>query len=138
MKLKTECPDTAVEIRESQKFNQTNGSDKDLGNPRQYNFSRHWRKRIVPLLEHRGVLRVLTLGLKLHDIGYDQGDPPWLCGRGQWNGQRVKKGCLSWYQPWGRCHHIAPFCWALGKHLFPDLKWGFLSGELHTVVMVVG
>jgi hypothetical protein len=135
MKLKTECPDTAVEIRESQKFNQTNGSDKDLGNPRQYNFSRHWRKRIVPLLEHRGVLRVLTLGLKLHDIGYDQGDPPWLCGRGQWNGQRVKKGCLSWYQPWGRCHHIAPFCWALGKHLFPDLKWGFLSGELHTVVI---
>lgn len=71
----------------------------------------------------------------LYDIDYAKGDPPWLCGRGQWNGQRVREGCLSWYQPWGRCHHIAPFCWALGHKLFPDLEWGFVSGEWHTVVI---
>ena len=42
---------------------------------------------------------------------------------------------LSWYQPWGRCHHIAPFCWAIGRKTYSALKWGFVSGEYHTVVV---
>lgn len=104
-------------------------------NPKQFNFARHWKSKIVPLLDDATVVKALTLGLKLYDINFDEGDPPWLCGRGQWNGQRAREGCLSWYQPWGRCHHIAPFCWALGQKLYPDLKWGFISGEWHTVVI---
>jgi hypothetical protein len=103
--------------------------------PRQYDFGRNWRKKIVPLLECSDVVRALTFGLKLYDPNYGEGNPPWLCGRGWLNGQRVRPGCLSWYQPWGRCHHIAPFCWALGKRLFPELCWGFIAGELHTVVI---
>jgi hypothetical protein len=102
---------------------------------KQFNFARHWKNKIVRYLDDPGVAKALTLGLKLYDIGYKEGDAPWLCGRGQWNGQRVREGCLSWYQPWGRCHHIAPFCWALGMKVFPHLKWGFVSGELHTVVI---
>ena len=103
--------------------------------PKHFNFARHWRKKIVPHLGDPAVVKALTLGLKLHDIDFGEGDPPWLCGRGQWDGQRARKGCLSWYQPWGLCHHIAPFCWALGQKLYPDLNWGFVSGEWHTVVI---
>jgi hypothetical protein len=73
--------------------------------------------------------------MKLLDLNYEDGDPPWLLGRGPLNGQRARFGCLSWYQPWGRCHHIAPFCWALGPKIYPGLNWGFLCGELHTVVI---
>ena len=50
-----------------------------------FNFARHWKSKIV---------------LHLDDIDYRKADPPWLCGRGQWNGQRVREGCLSCYQPW--------------------------------------
>jgi len=77
----------------------------------------------------------LTLGLQLHDKDYEKGDPPWLCGRGPANGQRARQGCLSWYQPWGRCHFIAPFCWSLGRKLFPDREWGFITSDRHTVVI---
>lgn len=103
--------------------------------PRRFNFARHWRSRIVPLLDDPVVVRALTLGLKLYDIDYEMGEPPWLCGRGPLNGQRARKGCLSWYQPWGRCHYIAPFCLALGQRLYPDLNWGFVSSDAHTVVV---
>jgi hypothetical protein len=67
--------------------------------------------------------------------GYKPGDPPWLFGRGPLNGQRAKNGCLSWYQPWGCCHYIAPFSWAIGKELYPALKWGFITSDKHTVAI---
>jgi len=102
---------------------------------KQFNFARHWRKKIAPVLADPTVMRALTVGMKLHDIHYEEGDPPWRFGRGPWNGQRARQGCLSWYQPWGRCHHIAPFCWALGRKLYPELNWGFITGDYHTVVV---
>ena len=102
---------------------------------KQFNFSRNWRKKIVPLLNHPSVQKALHLGIGLGGIGYIPDDPPWLYGRGPLNGQRARKGCLSWYQPWGRCHLIAPFSWAIGKELFPDLKWGFISSDIHTVAI---
>lgn len=81
------------------------------------------------------MVKPLTLGMMLFDPDYKEGDPPWLIGRGPLNGQRARRGCLSWYQPWGRCHWIAPFCWALGRKLYPELRWGFVVGKLHTVVI---
>lgn len=103
--------------------------------PKQFNFARHWRKRIAPHLSNPQVVNSLTLGMRLHDLEYKVGDPPWLIGKGPMEGQRVRKGCLSWYQPWGMCHNIAPFSWALGINLYPDLNWGFLSGKFHTVAV---
>ena len=106
-----------------------------MGNsPRQYDFGRNWKK-IAPLLDCPDVVRALTIGLRLYDLDYKQGNPPWECGRGPLNGQRAKPGCLSWYQPWGRCHYIAPFCWALAKRLFPEREWGFITSHRHTVVI---
>lgn len=137
-----ECRDIDTGINDSHKSNFTDGLRCSEGKrqtksakPKQFNFARHWKNKIVPHLDDPGVVGALTLGLKLYDIDFDEGDPPWLCGRGQWNGQRVKEGCLSWYQPWGRCHNIAPFSWALGQKIYPNLKWGFASGEWHTVVI---
>ena len=103
--------------------------------PRQFDFARNWRKRIAPLLNDREVKTVLTFGLLQYDPNYREGDPPWLIGSGPANGQRAKEGCLSWYQPWKRCHYIAPFSWALGRRLFPNLQWGFITGDYHTVVI---
>jgi hypothetical protein len=102
---------------------------------KQFNFARHWKSKIVPVLDKPAVVYALTFGLKLNDLSYKVGDPPWLSGRGPLNGQRAREGCVSWYQPWGRCHHIAPFCWVLGRELYPDLKWGFMGGDLHTAVI---
>ena len=102
---------------------------------KQFDFGRNWRKKVVPLLEKPAVVMALHLGMGLQRDSYKPGDPPWLHGRGPMNGQRAKEGCLSWYQPWGRCHYIAPFAWAIGQELFPDLKWGFITGERHTVAI---
>jgi hypothetical protein len=102
---------------------------------RQFDFARNWRRRIAPVLDRPAVVTALHLGMGLLDLRYRPGDPPWLLGRGPENGQRAREGCLSWYQPWGRCHHIAPFSWAVGRELFPDLRWGFVSGDRHTVVV---
>lgn len=99
------------------------------------NFSRQWR-RIEPLLNERGIQLALTFGLYVQNPeGYRAGKPPWLEGRGPLNGQRARPGKLSWYQPWGRCHAIAPFAWAVAKRLYPALTWGFLSSERHTVAV---
>ena len=103
--------------------------------PKQFDFSRNWKSKIVPHLNDPDVESALTYGLTHYDKDYRPGDPPWLCGRGGWNGQRATEGSLSWYQPWGRCHHIAPFCWALGQKIYPDLNWGFVSGDKHSVVV---
>jgi hypothetical protein len=42
--------------------------------PKQYNFARHWKSKIVPLLDDPGVVSALTLGLKLYDIDFDEGE----------------------------------------------------------------
>jgi hypothetical protein len=102
---------------------------------RQFNFARHWRKRIAPHLNDPLVGYALTIGLKLWDADYMPGKPPYRVGCGGGNGQRTRRGCLSWHQPWCRCHHIAPFSWALGTKLYPELNWGFIAGMHHTVAV---
>jgi len=102
---------------------------------KQFDFARHWGKRIRPLLEKPAIVTALNLGMMLQGDDYEPGNPPWLHGRGPLNGQRAKEGCLSWYQPWGRCHYIAPFSWAIGKELFPGLNWGFITSDRHTVAI---
>lgn len=100
---------------------------------KQFDFARHWRKRITPILDDPVVEASLTFGMRLLDRRYEPGVPPWMLGKGC--GQRISPNTVSWYQPLGRCHHIAPFCWALATKLYPKLRWGFLSGPMHTVVI---
>ena len=102
---------------------------------KQFDFARNWRSTVAPHLQKQAVVRALHLGMGLHDLSYRPGDPPWLLGRGPLNGQRAREGCLSWYQPWGRCHYIAPFSWAIGVEIYPDLKWGFITSDAHTVAI---
>ena len=141
MKTATQRAEDAAETKKCHPIIATEASADNFGNqtaspskPKQFDFARHWKAKIAPHLDDPDVVLALTFGMKLCDTNYRPGDPPWSCGRGPTNGQRAKKGCLSWYQPWGRCHYIAPFCWALGKKLFPELNWGFISSDLHTVV----
>lgn len=101
----------------------------------QFDFEGQWQRAIVRHLDDPMVITALTLGLILHDPNYTADTPPWLVGRGPLNGQQADSGSLSWYQPWGRCHHIAPFSWALGRKLYPELEWGFINGPYHTVVI---
>lgn len=103
--------------------------------PEQFDFGRQWKKRIVRLLNDPGLTTALTFGMMLHDPNYRPGDPPWKYGRDPVIGRQPRRGTLAWYQPSGACHFIAPFCWKLGRILFPTSKWGFISGKLHTVVI---
>jgi hypothetical protein len=100
---------------------------------KQFDFARHWRKRITPVLSDPLVQASLTFGMRLLDRRYEPGVPPWMLGKGC--GQRINPNTVSWYQPMGRCHHIAPFVWAIATKLYPKLRWGFLSGPMHTVVI---
>ena len=90
------------------------------------------------MLGNPNVNQALTIGMMLQGDDYQPGNPPWLHGRGPLNGQVAIEGCLSWYQPWGCCHFIAPFSWAIGKELFPNLSWGFLTSDTHTVAIGFG
>jgi len=101
----------------------------------QFNFARQWTKKIAPLLADRDVIDALNFGMTLYDDNYREGHPPYNIGSIPSWGRRPRKGRLSWYQPWNRCHFIAPFCWALGMKLYPDRKWGFISGEKHSVAI---
>lgn len=101
---------------------------------KQLNFSRRW-PQVEPWLDHPDVKAALLFGLFVGNPKYRPDDPPWEEGRGPINGQRARQGKLSWYQPWGRCHSIAPFAWAVAQKLCPNLRWGFLTSEWHTVAV---
>ena len=64
--------------------------EKDI---RQFDFARHWRRKIVPLFkEKRAVVQALNLGMLLQHDDYIPGNPPWICsGRGLLNGQRARR-----------------------------------------------
>lgn len=101
---------------------------------KQFNWQRNWKK-VVPYLQDRDVQIALELGLTIINPYRKMGDPPWEEGRGPLNGQRAIKGKLSWYQPWGRCHWIAPFAHAIGKKLYPKYEWGFMTSDVHSVAV---
>jgi hypothetical protein len=73
----------------------------------QFNWSRHWKRKVEPYLDQPLVRASVELGMKLYDPEWTWEDGPHAIGRGGWNGQRVVKGKLSWYQPWHRCHWIS-------------------------------
>jgi hypothetical protein len=100
----------------------------------QFDFEEHWEE-IKPHLNSKSVSFALELGLKLLNPERQVGDPPWLEGRWEIDGQEPEPGELSYYQPWGRCHWMAPFAWAIGRKLYPDLQWGFLTSQSHTVAV---
>jgi hypothetical protein len=103
--------------------------------PEQFDFEQKWKSEIVPHLDDRQVVTALTFGMNMNHLNYSEGEPPWLYGRGWWSGQRATKGSLSWYQPFGLCQGIAPFCWALGKKVIPQLHWGCFGGKEHAVAV---
>ena len=97
----------------------------------QFNWQRHWKKKVEPHLNNPAVQAALDLGMKLYDRNWQSGDPPYLIG-GIGPG-RIVKGKLSWYQPLHRCHYIAFFSMAIGAVIYPSLVWKFVSGDFHTV-----
>ena len=102
----------------------------------QFNWRRHWSKRVAPHLDNELVQASLDLGMMNLDRNWKRGDPPFLLGA--IGGSRIVKGKLSWYQPLNRCHWIAFFSMAIGVLNYPDLDWQFISGDLHTVPVGFG
>ncbi len=104
--------------------------------PIQFNWRRHWSKKVAHYLHHPLVQGSLDLGMTLLDTSWQHGDPPYLFGA--IGGNRVVEGKLSWYQPLNRCHWIAFFSMAIGVLNYPDLDWRFVSTDLHTVPVGYG
>lgn len=102
---------------------------------KQFDFARNWKRKVVPLLAAPTVERVLHLGMMLQHGNYKSDTPPWRYGWRLESKRKARPGCLSWYQPWGHCHSIAPFSWAIGRELYPELKWGFINSNAHTVAI---
>jgi len=102
----------------------------------QFNWRRHWPKKVAPHLDKELVQASLDVGMTLLDPHWRRGDPPYLLGREP--GRRAIPGKLSWYRPWGRCHWIAFFSMAVGVLNYPRLDWQFVSGDVHTVPVGYG
>lgn len=103
---------------------------------KQFNWRRHWGKKVAPHLDKELIQRCLDLGMTMIQPRWERGDPPYLLGRAE--GRRAVPGKLSWYRPCGRCHWIAFFSLAIGVMNYPDLDWRFVSGDLHTVPVGYG
>jgi hypothetical protein len=99
--------------------------------PVQFNWRKHWEKKVKPHLNHPCVQFSLNLGMHLVEPKWAPGDPPYRVGIDGPN--RAKKGTLAWYQPCRQCHEIAFFAMAIGVINYPKLRWKFVSGRCHTV-----
>ncbi len=72
--------------------------------PIQFDWRKHWEKKVKPHLNHPCVQFSLDLGMHLVEPTWKPGDPPYRLGDGP---SRAKKGTLEWYQPQRLCHAIA-------------------------------
>jgi len=97
----------------------------------QFNWRRHWAKKVVPHLQKEPVQFFLDMGMRLLDETWQNGDAPYRLGRA--HRRKPVKGTLGWYQPLGRCHWIAFFAMVIGIINYPDLDWRFLTEDPHTV-----
>jgi hypothetical protein len=104
----------------------------------QFNWRRHWKKRVEPYLQHPVVQGSLDWGMRVWDPNWTSGDAPFLLGEAPPWRTRVVPGKLSWYRAYGRCHYIAFFSAAIGVLNYPDLDWSFASGDHHTVPVGCG
>jgi hypothetical protein len=104
----------------------------------QFDWSRHWKKKVAPHLSREAVKIALHAGMSLLDPDWQDGDAPYLLGAIPLRRTRVVPGKLSWYRPWARCHWIAFFSMTIGVLNYPDLDWRFLSGDCHTIPVGYG
>ena len=112
--------------------------DQTLTKTVQFNWSRHWPRRVEPHLQKPLFQAALNFGMKLYDPDWQTGDPPYLLGAIPLRRTRVVPGKLSWYRAWCRCHWLSFFSMAVGVLNFPDLDWRFVIGDLHTVPVGYG
>jgi hypothetical protein len=103
----------------------------------QFNWRRHWSKKVAPHLRKRVVQAALGFGLRLLDPGWRRGEPPRMAGV-VWGGAGVREGKLQWYQVPGGSHSIAFFAMAVGVLNYPHLHWRFVNGNFHTVPVGYG
>ena len=101
--------------------------------PVQFDWRRHWARKVAPHLADPLVRASLDLGMLLLDPGWRSGDAPYLLGDGTPGAPPAEPGTLAWHRPFGRCHWIAFFAMAAGVRNYPRLDWRFVSGDLHTV-----
>ena len=102
----------------------------------QFNWRRHWKKRVAPYLHEERVQAALDAGMSIVDPTWKRGDAP--CDSGGVTGERVVKGKLSWYQPVGRCHGITPFSLVIGHINYPELSWKPFGGMRHMIAVGYG
>ena len=98
--------------------------------PTQFDWRKHWEKKVKPHLNHPCVQFSLNFGMHLVDPKWAPGDAPYRLGD---EPRRAKEGTLAWYQPSRQCHGIAFFAMAIGVINYPKLRWKFVSGRCHTV-----
>src|SRR4051794_2051642 len=126
-----------MKIRQDQSNSNTT-NHRQVKGPIQFNWRRHWKKKVVPLLQHELVQEALDLGMGFGEENWKRGDAPHKVGTISDRVRPILPGTLAWYQPFHCCHFIAFFSMAIGAFLYPELDWRFLSGDCHTIPVGYG
>ncbi len=127
MSKKTASKDSA----DARTPNRSRSTKAEPTTPIQFDWQKHWEKKVKPYLNHPCVQFSLNLGMHMVAPTWKPGDPPYRLGDD--GPARAQKGTLAWYQPCRQCHGIAFFAMAIGVINYPKLRWKFVSGRCHTV-----
>lgn len=115
-----------------------------------FDFKRHWAKKVKPHLQDPQVQGLLNYGMQnwvcqrnieliqmgsSHRWSWEPGDCPYrLSGDLALHPRWPRDGSYRWYQPFGKCHWIAPFLLGLAKKIYPKDSWYIQRGYFHTTV----
>lgn len=115
--------------------------------PRLFNFSRYWKRLVLPHLKDVVVLAALDKGMqaycKMINDERHEGRPflRWRRGKipADYGNTETLEYSESWkelsfYRAYGMCHWLAPFVLALARRIYPKDDWEILTGEHHSTV----
>jgi len=103
--------------------------------PEQLEFGAKWPHIRQTILQCPDVQAALFFGMWHQHNEYLWNHPPYRLGIIRQDRPEPKPHELSWYQPFGKCHSIVPFAWAIDRHLYQLLDWAFMTSDRHSIAI---
>jgi hypothetical protein len=82
-------------LKKNSKRSKVGSENGSVSPPSQFNWRRHWSKKVAPYLQEELVQLSLEFGMRMLDLNWKRGDAP--CDLGAIGFNRILKGKLSWY-----------------------------------------
>ena len=113
--------------------NHSNSIETAPTTPIQFDWRKHWDKKVKPHLHNPFVEFALDLGLNMAEPTWNPGDPPYRAGR-DWP-RRPREGRAVLVSAWRQVSRNLILCDGDRRDQYPELDWKFISGRFHTVVV---